>query len=82
MMLATLVTGLRFVVVASPWQREFAALYAAFVGMFGESVIIDSNHWRHYFMIVGLMWGLMAASRPYLRRPAAARTPAVPIPVG
>lgn len=76
-MLATLVTGLRFAFVNSPWQREFVALYAAFVGMFGESAIIDSNHWRHYFTVVGLMWGLMAVSRPYLLRSASTRIAAV-----
>ncbi len=81
LMLATLVVGLRFVFVAAPWQRTYVALYAAFVGIFGESFIIDSNHWRHYFMITGLLWGLMAASRPYLRphfaRASAAARPAL-----
>jgi len=68
LMLATLVAGLRWVFVATPWRPVYIALYAAFAGVFGESVIIDSNHWRHYFLVIGLLWGLMAASRPYLRR--------------
>jgi hypothetical protein len=28
-------------------------------------MIIDIDHWRHYFLILGLLWGLMAASLPY-----------------
>jgi O-antigen ligase len=70
MMVATLLAGLRFVFVAAPWQRTYVALYAAFVGIFFESFIIDSNHWRHYFLIVGLLWGLMAAARPYVGVPS------------
>ena len=39
-----------------------------------EGAIIDSDHWRHYYLVLGVLWGLMAASRAYLRRrPAAGR---------
>jgi hypothetical protein len=34
----------------------------ACVGVIGESVIVDIDHWRHYFLILGVLWGLMAAS--------------------
>jgi O-Antigen ligase len=62
----TLVMGLRFVFVPTPWQPIYLAVYAAYVGVVAESVIIDINHWRHYFLILGVLWGLMAASRNYL----------------
>jgi hypothetical protein len=65
-MLVTLMVGLRFVFVATPWRRTYTAVYAAFFGVFAESAIIDSNHWRHYFLLLGLLWGLMTASRSYL----------------
>jgi hypothetical protein len=66
----TLVThsaAFRFAFVATPWQPTYQAVYAAFIGVAVESVIIDSDHWRHYFLILGVLWGLMAVSRPYLR---------------
>ena len=44
---------------------ELPAVYAAYLGV-AESAIIDIDHWRHYFLILGVLWGLMAASRPYL----------------
>jgi len=28
----------------------------------GESYIIDVQHWRHYFLIMGVLWGLMVAA--------------------
>ncbi len=36
--------------------------FAAFVGQAGESLIIDSDHWRHYFLLLGLIWGLSLAT--------------------
>lgn len=70
--LTTLVMGLRFAFVTTPWQATYLAVYAAFVGTAVESAIIDSDHWRHYFLLLGVLWGLMTASRPYLRRPGRA----------
>jgi hypothetical protein len=26
-----------------------------------ESAIIDSDHWRHYYLIAGLIWGISTA---------------------
>jgi len=64
----TLVLGLRFVFVATPWRPVYIATYSAYVGTAIESVIIDSDHWRHYFLLIGVIWGLMAVSRSYVRR--------------
>ena len=64
----TIVIGLRYVFVSAPWQPVYFAVYAAFVGVAGESLIIDSDHWRHYFMLLGLVWGLMIASQVYCRQ--------------
>lgn len=61
---ATLVLGLKHAFVRTPWQSTFIAAYAAFLGEVGESYIIDVAHWRHYFLIMGIVWGLMAAGRP------------------
>jgi hypothetical protein len=30
---------------------------------FFESFIIDTDHWRHYFLIIGLTWGIAVANR-------------------
>jgi len=72
LVVVTLVVGLRFVAVRTPWQQTYLAVFCAYVGVIGESVIIDTEHWRHYYLLLGLLWGLMAASRSYLA-PAPAR---------
>jgi O-antigen ligase len=77
----TVVMGLRYVLVATPWRRTYHAVYAAYLGVVTESLIVDSDHWRHYFLILGVLWGLMSATRVYrpLEREAA-RIPAGPRP--
>ncbi|HEY7246564.1 MAG TPA: O-antigen ligase family protein [Xanthobacteraceae bacterium] len=58
----TIVMSTRFLFMRTPWQPIYHAIYAAYVGTIAESAIIDIDHWRHYFLILGLLWGLMAAS--------------------
>ena len=62
----TLVMGLRYPFVATPWRATYHAVYAAYLGMAVESAIIDSDHWRHYFLILGVLWGLMSVTRARL----------------
>jgi len=69
--LVTAIRGLRFVFVRTPWQPTYHVVYAAFLGVAGESAIVDIDHWRHYFLILGVLWGLMAVAVPALARPTA-----------
>ena len=62
----TVVMSTRLVFVRTPWQPIYHAVYAAYLGVVVESLIIDIDHWRHYFLILGVLWGLMAASQRYL----------------
>jgi O-antigen ligase/polysaccharide polymerase Wzy-like membrane protein len=70
LVLLTLVKGFRFVFARTPWRSIYIAVYAAFVGVAGESLLIDSDHWRHYFLLLGVLWGLMAASWHHQRSAA------------
>jgi hypothetical protein len=36
--------------------------------------MVDSDHWRHYFLLISVIWGLMAVSRSYAGRGARAET--------
>jgi hypothetical protein len=72
LVLTTLWLGLRTVFIDTPWRTTYLAVYSAFVGAAAESVLIDSDHWRHYFLLLGVIWGLMAASRAWRAADAAA----------
>ena len=69
----TLAIGLGAVLVPTPWQNYLIAAYAAFVGEAGEGLIVDTDHWRHFFLLLGLIWGLTAATINFRRRYVAQR---------
>jgi hypothetical protein len=61
----TVIFGFRHIFTPVPWQRAYLAIFAAFLGTVGESFIIDTDHWRHFYMMLGAMWGMLAAAQPY-----------------
>jgi hypothetical protein len=62
LVMVTLGIGFRSSLVPAPWQTYLIAAYATFVGEAFEGFIVDTDHWRHFFLIFGLVWGLTAAS--------------------
>jgi hypothetical protein len=66
---ATVITGFRHVFVPVPWQRTYLAIFSAFLGTVGESFVIDTDHWRHFWMMLGAMWGMFAAAQRYRTAP-------------
>jgi hypothetical protein len=73
---AALLMVMSFATSRAPSERPRIALIAipgtlVALGVAGESAIIDIDHWRHYFLILGALWGLMVVSRPALARPTA-----------
>ncbi len=61
----TVILGFRHVFVRVPWQRAYLAIFAAFLGTVGESFVIDTDHWRHFWMMLGALWGMFAAAQRY-----------------
>jgi hypothetical protein len=61
----TVILGLRHLFVRVPWQRLYIAIFSAFLGTVGESFVIDTDHWRHFWMMLGAMWGMIAAAQRY-----------------
>ncbi|CAN5461073.1 O-antigen ligase family protein [soil metagenome] len=57
--------GFRLIFVRVPWQRAYLAVFAAFLGTVGEAFIIDVDHWRHFWMMLGIMWAMFVAARQY-----------------
>lgn len=61
----TVITGFRNLFIRVPWQRTYIAIFAAFLGTVGEAFIIDTDHWRHFWLMMGSMWGMFFAAQPY-----------------
>jgi hypothetical protein len=64
----TLLIGFRYLHVRLPWQRAYIAVFAAYLGALAECFIIDTDHWRHFFLIIGALWGMFAAAQIYIYR--------------
>jgi hypothetical protein len=60
--LLTFFIGLRAALVSTPWQTYLVGAYAAFVGDAFEGLIVDTDHWRHFFLLLGMVWGLTVAT--------------------
>jgi hypothetical protein len=61
----TALNGFRYIFVRVPWQRAYLAIFSAYLGTVGESFIIDTDHWRHFWMMLGVMWGMYVAAERY-----------------
>lgn len=68
LIIATWVIGWRLVFIQTPWQTTSIAVWCPTFFTTLQGVQIDIDHWRHLFLLVGLTWGLFAASIDYQRR--------------
>ncbi|MBR0872401.1 O-antigen ligase domain-containing protein [Bradyrhizobium tropiciagri] len=67
----SVIVGFRYVFMRVPWQRGYLVMFSAFLGTVAESFIIDTDHWRHFWMMLGTMWGMYAAAERYRATQAA-----------
>lgn len=54
--------GIRTVFKPSPYQSQAILVFACLVAVTFQGIQIDTEHWRHYYWMIGMMWGLFAAS--------------------
>ncbi len=62
----TVFIGFRYIFIRTPWQRPYLAVFSAYLGTVGEAFIIDTDHWRHFWLMLGLMWGLFVATQRHV----------------
>ena len=51
----------RLAMIPNPVQQTAQILCACLVGLIVNTVVIDPLHWRHFYLILGMGWGLVAA---------------------
>lgn len=62
LVLTTLWAGYTNVLKRTPWQQYLIAALSAYTGVALEGFVIDTDHWRSYYLLVGIVWGLVVAT--------------------
>ena len=57
LVLWTIIGGFRMLFRPRPWQPYFIISYCVFVGHIILGWVIDIDHWRHFFLLIGVIWG-------------------------
>lgn len=65
LVLLTLVIGFKAMWVPTPWQPFLIATYVTLVALLLEAFIADIDHWRHYYLLTGVVWALAAVTAKY-----------------
>jgi hypothetical protein len=73
----TAIYGARNVLKRTPWQKTYIAIFSTLFVTLLESFIIDTDHWRHYYLLLGTTWGIAVASGRF-QNPEGSPTPPDP----
>jgi O-antigen ligase len=65
LVIMTFWAGWRAIRVRTPWQHHAIAIYAPLVAVLLQGVQIDTDHWRHLYLLLGCMWGMLGATIDY-----------------
>lgn len=73
LMLWTLAAGFRILLRDRPWQPFLLCAYIVLVGHLVLGAVIDTDHWRHFYLLLGIVWGAIGAEKRHQRGLAASR---------
>jgi O-antigen ligase len=67
-LLLTLWKSYHYVYQRSSIQRYYIATFACVVGCLAQSFFIDSTHWRHFYLLLAMLWGPLLAWQSHPER--------------
>ena len=62
LIISTIMIGFKTVLMRTPWQNWAIVVFCPLLTTIFQGVQIDTDHWRHFYWMLGMMWGLFAAS--------------------
>jgi O-antigen ligase len=77
MVLSTLYVGFRYAFMRTPWQCFLIPALATFTGTVIEGFVVDTDHWRHFYLLMGIIWGLAIATVNMTHRRVSKAAPAL-----
>lgn len=57
MTVLTLAAGFRILLRDRPWQPFLLCAWVVYLGHVLIGTVIDTDHWRHFYMLLGIIWG-------------------------
>ncbi len=63
----TIYIGFRNLLRERPWQPFLMIAWIVILGHVGIGNVIDTDHWRHLYMLIGIVWGCGALELKYQR---------------
>jgi len=64
----TIAAGAKLLFRQNWWQPYFICAYVTLIGHVLLGSIIDTDHWRHFYVLIGLVWGAIALEAKRSRR--------------
>ncbi|KXF77685.1 hypothetical protein ATN84_10115 [Paramesorhizobium deserti] len=60
MTMLTIGLGFRILLRNRPWQPYLVCAYVAYLTHVMVGNVIDTDHWRHFYLLIGMIWGCAA----------------------
>lgn len=70
MIATTIVLGFRYLLRNRPWQPYLMITWIVLVGHAVIGNVIDTDHWRHFYLLLGIIWGCAALEHRHARAAA------------
>ncbi|MEK1932183.1 MAG: O-antigen ligase family protein [Pararhizobium sp.] len=74
LILWTVTIGFRFLLLDRPWQPYLMIAWLVLIGHAAIGNVIDIDHWRHVYLLFGVIWGCGALEYRHRRNRAATLT--------
>ena len=69
--IGTAIYGFHHVTQPSPVQELYIVFYAGYISTLMGGLVVDTDHWRHFYLLMGVVWGfILAPPQSYLGLPA------------
>jgi O-antigen ligase len=62
LVVTTVWAGWRACLPRTPWQHHSIAIFCPLVTTLAQAIQIDIDHWRHFYLLLGCIWGLFAVT--------------------
>jgi hypothetical protein len=61
----TLSIGFKYLLRNRPWQPYLMIAWIVVIGHAAIGNVIDTDHWRHFYLLLGIIWGCRALEHQY-----------------